>query len=129
MTSNILPLMKANGWGRIINFSSGTVFIGTSNFSHYAAAKAGVVGFSRCLASELGAYGITVNVVSPGLTATDTVVRTLSPELLEARRLQRPLQRHGLAADIVGTVRFLASADADFITGQTINVDGGVVMR
>jgi len=129
VTRAAVPAMKRRSWGRIISMASGTVWLGTAGYTHYAAAKAGIIGFTRCLSSELGEFGITVNAVSPGLTNTETVLRTVSPELLERRRLQRPLKRHQLAQDVVGAVRFLASEDAAFITGQTINVDGGAAMR
>jgi len=130
MTSAILPLMKKRlGRGRIINISSGTVLLGTPTYTHYAAAKAGLIGFTRSLASELGPSGITVNAVAPGLTLTDTVAATVSAELLERRRVQRAVQRHQMPDDIVGTILFLASADSDFVTGQLINVDGGTAMH
>jgi NAD(P)-dependent dehydrogenase (short-subunit alcohol dehydrogenase family) len=129
VTSAILPLMKRLGGGRIINISSGTVLLGTPTYTHYAAAKAGLIGFTRSLASELGPSGITVNAVAPGLTLTDTVTATVSAELLERRRLQRAVRRHQMPDDIVGTILFLASADSDFVTGQLINVDGGTAMH
>ena len=125
MTQAILPLMKGRKWGRIINFGSGTFFRGSPNQSHYIAAKAGVIGLSRCLSTELGGEGITVNVVTPGLTVTDTVRRDFSPEFLAARRMERALKRDEVADDLVGAVLFLASTGADFITGQIVNVDGG----
>ena len=109
--------------------SSGTVWLGTARYTHYAAAKMGVIGFTRSLASEVGEFGITVNAVSPGLTLTETVRRAVSPELLERRLQERPLKRHQFAADVVGAVLFLASDDAEFVTGQTINVDGGVAFH
>ena len=129
ITRSILPLMKGRDWGRIINFGSGTFFKGTPNQSHYVAAKAGVVGLSRSLASELGPLGITVNVVTPGLTSTDAVLQTMPAKQLEARRQERPIRRHQYAPDLVGAVFFLASPEADFITGQIMNVDGGNVMH
>jgi NAD(P)-dependent dehydrogenase (short-subunit alcohol dehydrogenase family) len=128
-TRSILPLIKGRNWGRIINIGSGSFFKGTPNQSHYVAAKAGVVGLSRSLASELGPHGITVNVVTPGLTSTDAVLQTMPAELLEARRLQRSIRRHQYADDLLGAVFFLASPGADFITGQIMNVDGGSVMH
>lgn len=125
---SLLPLMKAHGWGRIINFGSGSVFDGTRGQSHYVAAKAGIVGFSRSLAREVGGYGITVNVITPGLTVTKAVRDGFPTEILEAQRNGRALQRDEEPEDLVGPTFFLASPDADFITGQTINVDGGKFM-
>jgi 3-oxoacyl-[acyl-carrier protein] reductase len=122
-----LPLMKPQGWGRIINYGSGTFFKGTPNQSHYIAAKAGVIGLTRCLATELGAYSITANLVAPGLTVTDAVRRELPAAFIAAQRATRPLQRDQLPEDLVGPTFFLASPDADFITGQIVNVDGGAV--
>lgn len=128
MTQAILPLMKDHDWGRIINFGSGSVFDGTKGQSHYVAAKAGVVGFSRSLAREVGGYGITVNVIAPGLTVTKAVRDSFPSEILEAQRNGRALQRDEEPEDLVGPVFFLASSDAAFITGQTLNVDGGKFM-
>jgi NAD(P)-dependent dehydrogenase (short-subunit alcohol dehydrogenase family) len=125
MTKVAVPLMKNRGWGRIVNFGSGSLFDGTANQSHYVAAKAGVLGFSRSLARELGDYGITVNVVTPGLTVTKAVKDTFAADILEAQRSRRAIHRDEVADDLVGPVFFLASDDAGFITGQTLNVDGG----
>jgi 3-oxoacyl-[acyl-carrier protein] reductase len=91
------------------------------------AAKAGIVGLSRCLAIELGGYGITVNVVTPGLTLTKPVLQAIPPELIATQPKVRALKRDEQPEDLVGAVFFLASPDADFITGQIINVDGGKV--
>jgi NAD(P)-dependent dehydrogenase (short-subunit alcohol dehydrogenase family) len=128
MIRTLLPLMKGRGWGRIINFGSGSVFDGTRNQTHYVAAKAGIVGFTRSLAREVGGYGITVNVITPGLTVTKAVRDHFPPALLEAQRQARALQRDEEPEDLVGPVYFLASPDAGFITGQTLNVDGGKFM-
>ena len=125
MTKAIVPVMKQNGWGRIINFGSGSIFAGTPKQSHYVAAKAGVLGFSRSLARELGGYGITVNLITPGLTVTKAVRDSFPAEILAGARSSRALQRDETADDLVGPVFFLASDDAAFITGQTLNVDGG----
>ena len=121
----ILPLMKGRGWGRIINFGSGTFFKGTPNQSHYISAKAGVIGLSRCLATELGGENITVNVITPGLTLTEPVRRDFPKAFLAARRAERCLQRDQCPEDLIGAVAFLASPDADFMTGQIMNIDGG----
>lgn len=128
LTRAVLPLMKGRGWGRIINFGSGSVFDGTRNQTHYVAAKAGIVGFSRSLAREVGGEGITVNVVTPGLTVTKAVRDSFPAAILEAQRNGRALGRDELPEDLVGPVAFLASPDSDFVTGQTLNVDGGKFM-
>lgn len=125
LTRTLLPLMRDRGRGRIINFGSGSVFDGTPGQAHYVAAKAGVVGFSRSLAREIGKYGITVNVVTPGLTATPAVRERFPAAVLAAQRAGRALPRDEQPEDLVGVVAFLASPDSDFITGQTLNVDGG----
>lgn len=128
MCQAMLPLLKGRGWGRIISFGSGSVYRGTAGQAHYAAAKAGLFGFSRSLAREVGSHGITVNVITPGVTLTKAVRDNFAPEMLEQQRTQRALQRHQQPEDLVGPVFFLASPDADFITGQTLNVDGGNFM-
>jgi NAD(P)-dependent dehydrogenase (short-subunit alcohol dehydrogenase family) len=129
MTSAILPLMKNGDHGRIINIGSSSYFQGTPNYAHYVAAKAGVIGFTRSLAREVGGYGITANVVAPGLTSTQFVLDSASEAFLEDRRMQRSIQRHQYPKDLVGTILFLCSAASDFITGQTIVVDGGAVFN
>jgi 3-oxoacyl-[acyl-carrier protein] reductase len=96
---------------------------------HYVAAKAGVIGFTRSLAREVGAYGITANVVAPGLTSTQFVLDSTSEAFLENRRAQRSIQRHQYPNDVVGTILFLCLGNSDFVTGQTIVVDGGAVFN
>ena len=129
MTHALLPLMKAKGQGRILNIGSSSFFAGTALYTHYVAAKAGVIGFTRSLAREVGKYGITCNVVAPGLTSTDIVKRSAPGQLIEERKQQRAIQREQYAEDLVGTIAFMCSAEAGFITGQTVNVDGGAVMH
>lgn len=120
-----VPWLKANRVGKIINISSSTVFIGRAGFAHYVTSKAGVIGFTRVLARELGEFGITVNAVAPGLTMSEDelteVVRTRHDEMTRSRCLKRVEKPE----DLVGTILFLASSESDFITGQTILVDGG----
>jgi NAD(P)-dependent dehydrogenase (short-subunit alcohol dehydrogenase family) len=119
------PLMKGRGWGRIVSIGSASTFEGIADQAHYVAAKAGLFGLSRSLARAFGGDGITVNVVTPGLTATAAVLEKLPAEMLEKQVAARALTREEKPEDLVGSVFFLASPEADFITGQTLNVDGG----
>lgn len=128
ITHALIPLMKDKGWGRVINFSSGSVLDGTKGQLHYVSAKAGMIGFTRSLARELGDHNITVNAVVPGLTATKAVTDNFPPELLKAQIQRRAIKREEVAEDLAGPVFFLASPDSDFVTGQTLNVDGGNFM-
>jgi NAD(P)-dependent dehydrogenase (short-subunit alcohol dehydrogenase family) len=123
----VLPLMTGRGWGRIVNFGSGTFFKGTARQAHYVAAKAGVVGLTRCLATELGVHGITVNTITPGLTLTEAAADIFPPAFLESRRNERALPRNQVPEDVVGATFFIASPDADFMTGQMLVIDGGNV--
>ncbi|MQA04916.1 MAG: SDR family oxidoreductase [Streptosporangiales bacterium] len=125
VTQAVVPLMTDGG--RIVFFASGTVFKGPQNMFAYVAAKAGVIGFARCLATELGDRGINVHVVSPGLTATPMVESMAHTE--EANIATRAIKRRAYPDDIVGPVRFLLSDDARFVTGQTLCVDGGSVLH
>jgi NAD(P)-dependent dehydrogenase (short-subunit alcohol dehydrogenase family) len=128
MARAVLPLMAGRGWGRIINFGSASIYGGVEGQAHYVAAKAGVVGLSRSLAREFGRDAITVNVIAPGLTVTKAVKDSFPAEVLEAQIMRRCIKREQTPEDLVGTAFFLASPDADFITGQSIIVDGGAWM-
>ncbi len=121
----VSPAMRRQGNGKIINVGSGVVYRGVAQLAHYSAAKAGVVGLSRSLARELGPEGITVNVVTPGLVETDGVRVVYPPERIAEYGTGRSIPRPQRPADLVGAVAFLASDDSDYITGQTILVDGG----
>ena len=123
----VYPAMKRQGKGKIINVSSGTVFGTSPNFLHYVSSKSAVIGFTRALAREVGGDNICVNTIMPGLTISTQGVMTA--ERLADRRKRRAFQREQYPADLVGTVIFLASDDSDFMTGQSINVDGGVNMH
>lgn len=126
---SVFPAMRQQGRGKIINISSARVWDGTPNRLHYTTSKAGVIGFTRALAREVGEFGITVNAVSPGLTLSDTQMATTSSTYYPTITAGRALNRPQYPEDIVGAVMFLASSASDFITGQTINVDGGKSMH
>ena len=126
-TKHVLPSMKENGFGRIIALSSDTVWLGTPYLVHYVTSKMGVIGFVRSLASEVGRYGITVNAVTVGLTATQRPPNEkLVGSILQHLLPQQALQRTDEPDDIAEVVAFLASQESSIITGQTINVDGGM---
>lgn len=125
----VFPYMKTRKKGKIINISSGTFWTGTHGMLHYVASKGAVIGLTRQLAREVGEYGICVNCVTPGLTASEGVVSSFAKETLDDRASKRCIGRWEMPEDLVGTVSFLASDDSDFITGQTINVDGGLVFH
>ena len=119
-------MMKARG-GRIISIASVVGSMGNPGQANYAAAKAGMMGFSRSLAREIGSRGITVNVVAPGFIDTD-MTRALDDKQREALLRDIPLQRLGEPRDIAAAVLFLASAQGAYITGQTLHVNGGMYM-
>lgn len=122
----IRPMMK-NKWGRIINISSVVGLIGNPGQANYAASKAGMIGFAKSIAKEVGKKGITCNVVAPGFIESD-MTDVLSDDI-RAKYLEGiPAGRFGQAEDVANAVLFLAGDDSSFITGQVINVDGGMVM-
>lgn len=119
-------MMKAR-WGRIVSISSVVGLSGNAGQVNYAAAKAGLLGFSKSLAREIAPRGITVNVVAPGFIDTD-MTRALTEEQRQALLLNVPANRLGAPEDIAAAVAFLASPQASYITGETINVNGGMYM-
>ena len=122
-----LRVMMRARYGRIVNISSVTALMGNAGQSNYAASKAGIIGMSKSLAREIASRGITVNVVAPGFIATDMTAE-LSEDLLETARAHIPLGRMGQPSEVAAAVAFLASDEAKYITGQTLNVDGGMYM-
>ena len=128
MTKHIAPHMIAQKYGKIINISSGTVARGIPNFSHYVTSKGAVTAFTRSISRELGEHNICVNSLAPGFTLSDSVINE-NPGHLEHSKapslIRRAIKRDEYPEDLLGALVFLASADSDFITGQTLAVDGG----
>jgi 3-oxoacyl-[acyl-carrier protein] reductase len=118
-------IRHGRGRGRIINISSLSSFYGGAGQTNYAASKAGIIGFSRCLAVELARYGITVNVVIPGLIPTD-MIKDMPEEKKSAIEKRIPMGRVGTEAEIAAVVSFIASSKSSYMTGQVITVDGGL---
>jgi 3-oxoacyl-[acyl-carrier protein] reductase len=125
----VFPAMQAQKRGKIVNISSSRVWEGAPNRLHYTTSKAGVIGLTRALAREVGEFGITVNALTPGMTQSETQVASSSGNYLATRVAGRAIERVQVPADLVGAVMFLSSAASDFMTGQTINVDGGKSMH
>ncbi len=125
----VFPYMKQQKSGKIINISSSTIFKGSPYFLHYVTSKAGVVGFTRALAREVGENGITVNALAPGLTATGMNEQVSPAERFQNAIADRCIKRVEIPEDLIGAVLFLASSHSDFITGQLINLDGGSSMH
>jgi 3-oxoacyl-[acyl-carrier protein] reductase len=124
----VLPAMRRQGRGKIINITSSTVMSGAATRIHYVTSKAGVIGFTRCLAREVGPAGINVNAIAPGSTLSE---ENPSEQIVRYRRAAaqgRAIPRLQRPDDLVGAAVFLASDESDFITGQTLVVDGGGVM-
>lgn len=123
-----LPSMKKGGRGKVINISSGTFFYGPPGFAHYVASKGAVIGMTRSMGRELGGQNITVNAIAPGLTESEGVKANDDFDKARGPTLAgRSIQRDMVPADLIGALLFLSSPDSDFITGQTINVDGGKI--
>jgi len=126
-TKAVFPEMKRLGKGKIINLASEVFFTGSQGFAHYVASKGGVIGLTRALAVELGPHGICINAVAPGFTDTEGS-RTLA-DVTKYDTSRTPLRRLQVPEDLVGIVAFLSSDDSDFMTGQTVLVDGGRAMH
>jgi 3-oxoacyl-[acyl-carrier protein] reductase len=122
----VLPAMRQAKWGRIINIASGAVRLGRPNYLHYIATKAALAGMSLSMARELGKDGITVNAILPGATFTEIERKTVTPEQKERIVAMQCVPRPETPEDLVGAALYLASDAAAFVTGQSINLDGGV---
>ncbi len=134
VTAAFVPGMRKRKWGRVVSMASSTLGSVVTGFTHYVASKGGIVGFTRALATDLAPYGITVNAIAPGLTRSPgTVVRAPRPafktmdEEFDAVAQMQAIKRVEVPEDLVGAISFLTSDDAAFMTGQTLNVDGGRV--
>lgn len=130
-TRRAVESMVRHGVGRVVSLASVSAQRGGGTYSKtaYSAAKAGVIGFSRSVARELGAHGVTVNVVSPGPVDTDIMGGTLTDERKQRMAADGVLPRIGTPRDIAAAIAYLVSEDAGFVTGQTLNVDGGLYMH
>lgn len=122
----VLPAMRRAKWGRIINIASGAVRLGRPNYLHYIATKSALMGMSLSMARELGPDGITVNAILPGATFTEIERKTVTPQQKERIVSMQCIPRPETPQDLVGAALFLASEASAFVTGQSINLDGGV---
>ena len=127
MCREFVPAMKEKGWGRVVNVSSGSPWVMLGGDIPYTASKAGVVGFTRALATELGPFGITVNSLAPSIVKTKTTVEMMKGLLDDIPAATQAIKRLETPEDLVGALSFLVSDDAAFITAQTLMVDGGRV--
>lgn len=125
----VAPVFKQQRSGVIVNISSGTIFGGTTGFMHYVSSKGAVWAMTRCLANELGEYGVRVNCITPGLTSSERAKDVYNPGDFSARAEARRFKREQQPEDLVGTMVFLCSDASQFVTGQTMNVDGGTFMH
>ena len=129
MVKHVAPLMIAKGRGKIVNISSGSAYKGLPFMSHYVTSKGAMLGFTRALARELGAHNININTLAPGLIMSDSI--SANQEHLDTNRdrvvASRALKRDGFPEDLLGGLIFLCSSASDFMTGQTLLIDGGSV--
>jgi NAD(P)-dependent dehydrogenase (short-subunit alcohol dehydrogenase family) len=127
MSKAFVPAMQETGWGRVVNLTTGSCFLPNRQMTHYISSKMGVIGFTRALATEVAESGVTVNAIAPSLVRTPGTLADTTEDEFEYVASTQPIKRVQVPEDLVGTVSFLASDDAAFITGQTFSVDGGLV--
>ena len=129
LSQAFLPHMREQGWGRIIGISSAMFHAGSPGSLHYVASKGGIIGFVRALAAEVGPDGVTVNAIAPGLIRSDGTSKGIHDELglFDMVVAHQAVKRNGLPDDLTGAISFLLSDEAEFITGQTLVIDGGLV--
>ena len=127
VTKNVISYMMKSRNGRIINISSVVGISGNAGQTNYAASKAGMIGFTKSLAKEVASRNITVNAVAPGFIETQ-MTAVLKEDIKEEIAKKIPLKRMGTPQDVANVVKFLASSDSSYITGQVINIDGGMLM-
>lgn len=127
----VVPQMRKQGYGKIVTISSGTVFKGTTNLLHYVSSKGAIVAFTRAVAREVGDDNICINAIAPGLTESEMVLASAHYETgaKKANVAQRTIKRGQVPGDLTGAVIFLSSAESDFMTGQTMVIDGGSAMH
>jgi NAD(P)-dependent dehydrogenase (short-subunit alcohol dehydrogenase family) len=129
LTKAVLPAMKAQRYGRIVNISSSAGrMVSTLGGAHYTASKAGLLGLTRAAAKELGQYGITVNAVCPGMIDTELTHENATPELLAQLAASYPVPRIGTALEVADLICFAASEEAGYITGASFDINGGDLM-
>jgi NAD(P)-dependent dehydrogenase (short-subunit alcohol dehydrogenase family) len=129
MVKHVVPHMAAQGYGKIINIGSGTAYKGMPSMLHYVTSKGAITAFTRALSRELGDKGIRVNTLAPGLVMSDTIMENRA-HIEQARGpvvQSRAIRRDEVPEDLIGALIFLAAGDSDFVTGQTIAVDGGSI--
>ena len=125
-----VPEMRKNGYGKIINIASGTVFKGTPLLLHYVSSKGAIVAMTRSLAREVGDDGISVNAIAPGLTMSEKVLQDDQWTTLQSGNVgSRAFKRDEVPEDLIGALLFFSSSDSDFVTGQTLVIDGGSAMH
>jgi NAD(P)-dependent dehydrogenase (short-subunit alcohol dehydrogenase family) len=124
----IVPTMIKQGGGKVINIASGTFYYGPPGLSHYTASKGAVIALTRCHGRELGDKNIQVNAIAPGLTESEGLAQNAGFDMARAPTVgSRSIKREMVPEDLLGTLLYLASSDSNFVTGQTLNVDGGKV--